>query len=106
MADLITIQMLTRFLKKPVYWFGIMAVPFFLLGSALIGFSVFEYSRSTEHLFIVPAISFLVLSTAYHFIVQGLLAEYIVSTGETDRISIIAFESLKMGEARYAKAGH
>lgn len=106
MADLVTIQMLTRFLKKPVYWFGIMAVPFVLLGSVLLGFSVFEYSRSTEQMFIVPAISFLVLGAAFHFIVQGLLAEYIVSTGETDRISIITFESLKMGEAPHAHASH
>ena len=84
MADLVTIQMLTRFLQKPLYWFGLLAVPFIMLGSAMIGFAVLFYSNSSENMVVVPAISTLILSTAFHFLLQGLLAEFIVKTAERD----------------------
>jgi len=99
-ADLMTILLITRFLRKPMYWFAILGLPFLILGSALLAFSVFQYSASSEGLVIVPSISFMVLGTAFHFILSGILAEYVVSTGETDGRSIIAVKTVHMGEGR------
>jgi glycosyltransferase involved in cell wall biosynthesis len=99
-ADLMTILLITRFLRKPMYWFGILGVPFLVLGSVLAGFAVFQYSDSLEGMVIVPSISFLVLATAFHFILSGILAEYVISTGETDARSIIAVKTVHLGEGR------
>jgi hypothetical protein len=83
-----------------MYWFGILGVPFFVLGSVLLGFAVFEYSESLEGMVIVPSISFLVLATAFHFVLSGILAEYVISTGETDARSIIAVKTFQLGEGK------
>lgn len=99
-ADLLTILLITRFLRKPMYWFGILGAPFFVLGSGLLGFSIFDYSRSSENMVIVPAISFMVLATAFHFLLSGILAEYVISTGETDARSIISTKTVHLGEGR------
>lgn len=99
-ADLMTILLITRFLRKPMYWFGILGLPFAILGSLLLGFSIFQYSESLEALVIVPSISFLILATAVHFGLSGILAEYIISTGETDARSIIAVKSFQLQEEK------
>lgn len=97
-ADLMTILLITRFLRKPRYWFGILGVPFMIFGAGLFAFSVLDYSRSSEGLVIVPSIAFLILGTAFHFILSGILAEYVVATGETDARSIIALKTYRAGD--------
>ncbi len=99
-ADLMTILLITRFLRKPMYWFAILGFPFLVLGAVLLVFSISQYSFSSEKSVIVPSISFLVLGTAFHFLLTGILAEYIVSTGETDGKSIIAVKTIPMAEGR------
>ena len=99
-ADLMTILLITRFLRKPMYWFAILGLPFLLLGTGLLAFALSQYASSTEHLVVVPSISFMVLGTAFHFLLTGILAEYVISTGETDVKSIIAVKTLDFHVAR------
>lgn len=88
-ADLVTVQFLARFLRHPVYWFGLMAVPFAAVGFFLLAWTATQY-RASGGSFVLPSISFLVLSAAFHFLVQGLLSEYILKTGEADHSTRIA----------------
>jgi glycosyltransferase involved in cell wall biosynthesis len=99
-ADLLTILLITRFVRKPMYWFGILAIPFIVLGSILAGFSVLSYRHSIEASNVIPGCAFLVLGTVFHFLLSGMLSEYIISTGETDARSIIAVQTVRVGEER------
>lgn len=99
-ADLFTILLITRFVRKPMYWFALMAIPFMVLGAALAGFSVFEYRYSTEQSAVVAGCGFLVWAAVFHFMLSGILSEYIISTGETDARNIIAVKTVNVGEER------
>ena len=99
-ADLLTILLITRFVRKPMYWFGILSIPFIVLGALLSGFSILEYRHSTEAAIAVPGCAFLVLGTVFHFLLSGILSEYIISTGEGDARSIIAVKTTRVGEER------
>lgn len=95
-ADLLTILLITRFVRKPMYWFGILSSPFLILGSALAGLAVYQYGQGSADLNIVCGCSFLILATFFHFLLSGVLSEYIISTGETDANTIIAVRTVSI----------
>ncbi|MBI2870613.1 MAG: glycosyltransferase family 2 protein [Candidatus Omnitrophica bacterium] len=70
MADIITLVVLTRFVTRPIYWFGFCAVPFLLLGTMLASFSG------------LIGASFALFTAGFLFVTQGILCEYVVRTGE------------------------
>lgn len=98
-ADLVTIQLITQFSRKPIYWFGMFALPFLLLGGATLAASTFYYLDHTPDEFsvIIPGVAFLIISLFWHFITYGILAEYVVSTGDYNDSNVIAFRSTEIG---------
>jgi hypothetical protein len=75
LADLITIQMLTRFRNSPTRWFGLVGAPF-LLGSMLTAVaSVWAWEP-----LVVPTVSLLLGLVFVSCLFAGLLGEAIVAT--------------------------
>jgi glycosyltransferase involved in cell wall biosynthesis len=83
LADVISLQLVTRFIHRPIYWFGFCAAPFFLLGGLLMyacGFlPVGEYMAPTT---VILGTALLLLSAGFYSITHGMLCEYVVRAGE------------------------
>lgn len=79
LADLITILMITRFSKKPLYWFGLLGLPCLMAGGFLLAMTLLYYHNMAQKpLVIFPGTALLVLALGFHFLLQGLLSEYIL----------------------------
>ena len=88
-ADLATLILLTRFSQSPLYLFGFVALPFFLLGTLIGGYLGVNHVRNridpasgfplnTRPMLIVAV--FLLLTGLMIFLI-GLLAEFVLRTG-------------------------
>jgi glycosyltransferase involved in cell wall biosynthesis len=72
MADLLTLQMLTRFREWPLRWFTFLGIPFFLSSTLASGMALIGDPESTV---VWAAISFLTISTFGTCLLLGLLGE-------------------------------
>ena len=83
--DLFTMKMLVGFSSKPGLWFGILSLPFLILGSVFTLFSINLYLNPIifdSFPIIFPSISFLFIFLFAHMILLGLLSEMILKTGD------------------------
>ena len=82
MADLFTIQMLTRFRESPTRWFGLLGAPF-LVGSVFTGLASLWLDGSSV---VVPVVSLQLGLVFISCLFAGLLGEAIIdSSGRTPR---------------------
>lgn len=80
MADLFSIQMLTRFRESPLRWFGLLSIPFALAFLASTVATVVQWPGPI----VMPTITILTGITAFSCILQGFLGESIIaSAGRT-----------------------
>jgi len=89
MADLLTIQMVTRFRASPLRWFALIGLPFLMasLGIGLV--SVFQWSE----LIVLPTVSLLFGMTFVFCLLAGVLGEAIIDlSGQTRRRSVMVRE--------------
>lgn len=83
--DLITIKMLIAFSQRPIQWFGLLSIPFFLASSlaGLIALYLVAYGDQNDQTVIFPSLCVLFGIIFAQFLANGLLAELIVKTGKT-----------------------
>lgn len=76
-ADLFTIQMLTWFRERPMRWFAMMGIPFFVATLAAAGLALWQNEKGT----VIPAAIALLAGTSFFgCLLLGLLAEFVVAT--------------------------
>ena len=97
MLDLITLRMCTRFASRPAHWFGVMSIPFLILGALfLIATFVtiglmrlpdtdFEWAART----VLPSTSFLFFFLGVHLITLGFLSELFLKVSDHKMTEII-----------------
>jgi glycosyltransferase involved in cell wall biosynthesis len=75
LADLFTIQMITRFRERPIRWFGLLSVPFVLASLLAAGLALIGGNS------VVPGAIALVCATTFvSCILLGLLGEFVLAT--------------------------
>ncbi|MBI4878937.1 MAG: glycosyltransferase family 2 protein [Planctomycetes bacterium] len=80
--DLVALRMLTRFSARPLHWFGIGSLPFFLGGLLVLVITFIDHTRGTlvTHSTVVfPTLLILLFYLGFHFLVLGLLSELAVN---------------------------
>jgi len=76
LADLFTIQMITRFRERPIRWFGLLSVPFVLASLVAAGIAAVGTGSSV----VAGAIALVCATTFLSCILLGLLAEFVLAT--------------------------
>ncbi len=81
--DLVTVKLLIRFSPNPGHWFGICSLPFWIIGTIIGFYSVHSALRPHPEGFsiVLPALSAVMLFTAFFLILLGLLGELVTKTG-------------------------
>jgi dolichol-phosphate mannosyltransferase len=110
-ADLLTLLLLTKFSQKPLYFFALIALPFFVLGGLVGGWLLYNhilyvidpamgFQLTTRPLLIIAV--FLVLAGLLMFLI-GLLAELVLRTSSLGKgysvREVVATESVPRGTA-------
>jgi len=89
--DLITVRMISRFSTRPVHWFGILSVPFFVLGLGFLFFSFVNHNQLLRFFvvhveptgnLVFPSISMMFLFLSVHFLVLGFVSELVLRVGD------------------------
>lgn len=75
--DLFLIKMLTGFAAKPALWFGMLGFPAVILGTVCFSLALMPGVRGV----VLPTLAFLLLSLAGHFLVLGVISEFVLRTG-------------------------
>jgi dolichol-phosphate mannosyltransferase len=93
LADLFTIQMLTRFRENPLRWFALLGSPFFV-AAVLALLAVFFSSDSNV---VMTAVAFLVSITFACCLVVGLLGEFVIVGSAENRSPPAAVREWRKG---------
>jgi glycosyltransferase involved in cell wall biosynthesis len=81
LLDLLTIKTLAGFFSRPTFWFSVLAAPFFVLGAALLGYSLLVSADRGMPLPLAGT-GLLLLTVSGYFVFCGALGELIYATGE------------------------
>jgi glycosyltransferase involved in cell wall biosynthesis len=81
--DIVTVKMLTGFASRPAVWFGLLSLPWAVLGVlALAGAGLMYAYDSFEAWTVVSTVAFLLLFLGSNLVAIGLMGELFVQTGE------------------------
>jgi hypothetical protein len=97
--DLFTIKMLIGFSTRPGVWFGILSVPFLIMGTTFLIFSINLYLNPLifdSFPIIFPSISILFFFLFAHMILLSLLSEMILKTGNFKKKNISSMASIEV----------
>jgi glycosyltransferase involved in cell wall biosynthesis len=99
LLDLVTLRMCTRFAARPAHWFGVLGVPFLVLGfffalATVVDFVELFGFKSSDFIEIAaqsvfPSTSFLFFYLAFHLISLGFLSELILKVSDHKMTEII-----------------
>ena len=80
--DIITVKMLISFASRPARWFGLLSLPWVLLGGVTlaVGGAFYAYD-SIEEWTVMSTIAFLLLFLGNNLLAMGLMGELLVKTG-------------------------
>lgn len=81
--DIATVKMITGFISRPSLWFGILSVPFIIIGLFALVFSAgFYLGQFEEEWLVVSTVALLSLFLGIHVLSMGMIGEHIVLTGD------------------------
>jgi len=81
--DIILVKMITGFSSRPLWWFGLLSIPGFVLGVGLLGFSTELFLGNGGGSKLVPSIvSFLFLFLSGHLLTMGIVGELSIQTSD------------------------
>jgi glycosyltransferase involved in cell wall biosynthesis len=81
--DIVTVKMLTGFASRPALWFGLLSLPWAVLGVlALAGAGLMYAYGSPEAWTVVSTVAFLLLFLGSNLVAMGLMGELLVQTGD------------------------
>ena len=80
--DIVTVKMLTSFASRPARWFGLLSLPWTLLGGVTLalGGALYAYDFIEEWT-VMSTIAFLLLFLGNNLLAMGLMGELLVKTG-------------------------
>jgi glycosyltransferase involved in cell wall biosynthesis len=88
--DIVTVKMLISFASRPALWFGLLSLPWAVLGMvALSGAAVMYAYNAIEEGMVVSIVAFLLLYLGGNLLAMGLMGELFIQAGEhcsTNRI--------------------
>jgi len=100
-SDLFAIKMITGFTTRPSLWFGLLSVPFFLLGAAFLGLSAYHYwlhAGSPGTSVVYPSVTVLLVFASMHLLLVGMIAELVIRVGDyRESESIVMRADLESG---------
>jgi glycosyltransferase involved in cell wall biosynthesis len=81
--DIVTVKMLTSFASRPARWFGLLSLPWTLLGGVTLalGGALYAYDFLKEWT-VMSTIAFLLLFLGNNLLAMGLMGELLVKTGD------------------------
>lgn len=91
-SDLLVVKMLMGFTTRPALWFGLLSLPFFLLGGLFLGLSAYQYATSAQeasHSIVYPTTTLLFSYAFLHLLLVGVLAELVVWAGDDQEREMI-----------------
>ncbi len=97
--DLFTIKMLVGFSTRPGIWFGILSIPFLIMGTMFLLFSIKLYLNPLvfdSFPIIIPSISILFFFLFAHMILLSLLSEMILKTGNFKKNDMSGMASIEV----------
>ena len=81
--DIVTVKMIISFASRPALWFGLLAIPFIILGtSTLLIAGGMYFNQFNEGWMVVSTVAFLVLFLSGHLFSMGIIGELLVKTGD------------------------
>ena len=81
--DIITVKMITSFVTRPALWFGLLAIPFIILGtSTLLIAGGMYFSQLIENWIVLSTIAFLFIFLSAHLFSMGIIGELLMKTGD------------------------
>ncbi len=97
--DLFTIKMLVGFSTRPGIWFGILSIPFLIMGAMFLLSSISYYLNSRVYdsfPIIFPSISILFFFLFAHMLLIGLLSEMVLKTGDFKKNDMSSMASVEI----------
>ena len=81
--DIVTVKMLTGFASRPARWFGLLSLPWVILGGVTlaVGGALYAYDFIEEWT-VMSTMAFLLLFLGNNLLAMGLIGELLVKTGE------------------------
>jgi hypothetical protein len=81
--DIVTVKMLTGFVSQPALWFGLMSLPWTVLGGAVLAVAGAMYAYDAfEEWTVLSTVAFLLLFLGGNLLAMGLMGELFVRSGE------------------------
>ena len=81
--DIVTIKMITGFSSRPLLWFGLLSIPFVILGMGFLGFGFGKVIEGSYDQWLIPAVgAFLFFFLSGHFLTMGIVGELSVRTSD------------------------
>jgi glycosyltransferase involved in cell wall biosynthesis len=81
--DIVTVKMLTGFASRPALWFGLLSLPWALLGAGVLTVAGAMYAYdATEEWTVMSTVAFLLLFLGGNLLAMGLMGELFVRSGE------------------------
>jgi glycosyltransferase involved in cell wall biosynthesis len=90
--DLLKVRVLVRFSSRPLHWFGLGSIPFFMLGSLAMLVNVITVLDAPEPKkinVVYSTTSLLFFALALHFLLMGLLGELAVKASRSGRHTVL-----------------
>jgi glycosyltransferase involved in cell wall biosynthesis len=85
LMDLATLNLLLKYLTRPLHFFGTLTLLFNSLGIATLLYAAFQTMRNrllTEELNVLMSLGFLLIAAGINFLLYGLIANMVVKTGQ------------------------
>jgi glycosyltransferase involved in cell wall biosynthesis len=81
--DIVTVKMLTGFASRPALWFGLLSLPWALLGAGALAVAGAMYAYDAiEEWTVMSTVAFLLLFSGGNLLAMGLMGELFVRSGE------------------------
>jgi len=81
--DILTVKLITGFVSRPGLWFGVLALPFIILGtSTLLIAGGMYFSQLIENWMVMSTAAFLFFFLSAHLLSMGVIGELLMKTGD------------------------
>jgi len=86
LSDIILVKILVDFSSRPFWFFGLLSIPFWIIGSYLFGIYLYDiFSSQHQNSIVIPGICILYIFLSMSINMFGFLSELIVKTGDLNK---------------------